>query len=206
MANVLGKSSDAKEWQIYASRLAEKINTELYNTAKGIYQDCCVKNNRFTEMITPSSFFPLYAGITPKKNAQKICRKYLLNPKHFYTEFPFPTLDRSHPAFRSGGIVASPPTRPESLVQQAYWIGRSWPHISYWMVGALYNSGLKKEAHEAATRILEGMDKSERLYECYDSLTGYGNGHPDYSWSAAAVLTLAYRQYTKDPIGLIDYK
>ncbi len=206
MANVLGIKPEAEKWQYQAFGIARKINTFLFNENQGIYQDRCIKNRAFTEMITPASFIPLYAGITPQKAAQDICRKYLLDPKHFYTEFPFPTLDRSHPAFRSGGTVASPAKFPGSLVQQSYWIGRSWPHVSYWLVGALYNSGLKAEADIAAERILEGMDKNERIYECYDSLTGHGNGHPDYSWSAAAVLALAYMQYKKDPAGMLINK
>ena len=103
-----------------------------------------------------------------------------------------------HPAFRSGGYLHSPPGHPGSLVQHAYWIGRTWPHISFWLVEAIHKSGLAKEADEAAGRILDAIGKSEAIYECYDSLTGYGNGHPEYTWTSAAVLALAFQRYKTD--------
>ena len=42
------------------------------------------------------------------------------------------------------------------------------------------------------------LDREEAINECYDSLTGQGNGHPEFMWSSAAVLILAtqyYRQF-----------
>ncbi len=36
--------------------------------------------------------------------------------------------------------------------------------------------------------------------ECYDSLTGFGNGHPEFMWSSAAVLLLAHGFYRQPPV------
>ena len=43
------------------------------------------------------------------------------------------------------------------------------------------------------------MSRSEAIHECYDSLTGYGNGHPEFMWSSAAVIALASEYYKKEP-------
>lgn len=199
-AEMLEYKEDSKAWREKAENMASRINSELYNKDAGAYQDRSL-DGRFNEMITPSSFMPLYAGIAPLEIARKLCWDYLLNPERFYSLLPFPTLDMKHPAFRSGGFLFSPPGHPGSLVQQAYWHGRTWPHVSYWLVGGLCRSGLENKADEAAGKILEAMSRSEAIYECYDSLTGYGNGHPEFAWSSAAVLALAFESYKKGPLG-----
>lgn len=200
MAAQLGRRAEARAWTDAAAVLKRLIQRHLFNPAAGVYQDRCITDGRFTEMVTPACFMPIYAGITPPALARRLCRKYLLNPERFYTTFPFPSLDRSHPAFRSGGFLCATPNFPGSLTQQAYWIGRSWPHVCYWMVGALYRSGLRREADQAAVDVLDAINRSEAIYECYDSLTGFGNGHPECMWSCAAVIALAGQYYKQEPI------
>jgi hypothetical protein len=182
--------------------VAGAVNAHLYDDEAGVYMDRCV-DGRFTGMLTPASFMPLYAGFCPHTRAQRLCRDYLLNPDRFYTTMPFPTLDRSHVAFRSGGYQSTHSDHPGALVNQAYWIGRSWPHVSFWMVGAIHRSGLPVEARTAAGRILDAMTRNEGINECYDALTGDGVGHPEYNWSQAAALALAFELYAR-PVGVGD--
>lgn len=203
MAARLGKKGDTRLWNSQADRLAACINELLYDPSTGTYQDRSIKDGRFTEMLTPASFMPIYAGIAPKEIARRAVKKYLLDPDRFYTPLPFPTLDRKHPAFRSGGFLYESPDYPGALCQQSYWIGRTWPHVSFWMVGALWQAGFQKEANNASLRILDAMNRCETINECYDSLTGYGNGHHEFMWSSAAVLALAYRLYSRGPVGEI---
>ncbi len=202
MARRLGKESEAEVWNMRADRLGKLIHSELFNPKSGVYEDRSAKDGRFVGMVTAGSFLPLYAGITPPEIARDICRRYLLDPEHFYTTMPFASVDRAHPSFRSGGGLFVPPEHPGALVQQSYWKGRAWPHVSFWLVGALYRSGLEAEADEAARAILDAISRSEAIHECYDSLTGFGNGHPEFAWSSAAVLALAYGLYKHDPVGI----
>ena len=202
-ARRLGRPADARDWAARARRLARLINTRLFDSRTGLYQDRNIRDGRFTGMVTPANFMPVFAGIAPPDIGRRLCSRYLLDPRHFYTALPFPTLDRSHPAFRSGGFLWSPPQHPGALCNQAYWHGRTWPHVSYWMVGALHRAGLAAEADAAAERILDAMSRSEAIYECYDSLTGQGNGHPEFLWSSAAVLYLAYQRYRGSPVGRV---
>ena len=56
------------------------------------------------------------------------------------------------------------------------------------------------EVTELADRILTAVGRSEGINECYDSLTGFGNGHPEFMWSSAAVLLLAHGFYRQPPV------
>jgi hypothetical protein len=143
---------------------------------------------------------PIYAGIAPAEVADAGCRSYLLSPEHFLTKLPFPVVDRAHPTFRAGGFLHEPDAFPGALVQQSYWRGRTWIHGDCWLLGALWQSGFQAEADLIADRILEAVGRSEGIYECYDSLTGFGNGHPEFMWSAAAVLMVACRFYARPPV------
>ena len=200
MARELGRSRAAQEWEQRARVLGKHITTKLFNPAVGVYQARHVVDGRFNAMISLESFLPIYAGLTPRPLARRLCRAYLLNPRRFYTVLPFPTLDLQHDAFRSGGDLYAPPQRPGSLVQRAYWIGRTWLNYSFWMVGALQQAGLPQAADAAAERILDAVSRNESIYECYDPLTGVGNGHAEFSWGAAAVLALAFRLYRRGPL------
>jgi hypothetical protein len=198
MARVLGKRADS--WEERASVLAERIQTRLFNPEAGIYQARNVEDGRFNEIVSLESFLPIYAGITPRSLAADLCRKYLLNPDHFYTILPFPSLGRSHEAFRSSGSLYEPPAYPGALVQQAYWIGRTWLNYSYWMVGAIYQAGLPEEADRAALRILDAVGRNETIYECYNPLTGTGTGHAEFPWAAASVLALLFQLYKQPAV------
>lgn len=198
-ARRLGRADDAAAWDARAGALAEAVNRVLYSDEHGTFMDRCT-DGRFSGLVTPASFLPVYADLVPVPRAAAMCRRYLLDPAHFYTTLPFPTLDRSHPAFRSAGFLRPLPEHPGALINDAYWNGRAWPHVSFWMVGALHRAGLASEADAAADRILDAIGRSEAIHECYDSLTGYGAGHAEYNWSCAAVLALAYRYYRRDPL------
>lgn len=200
MARALDRDGEGEDWDKQAAALAERIQSRLFNPEAGIYQARSIVDGRSNGMISLESFLPIYAGITPQPLARTLCRDYLLNPERFYTLLPFPTLDRSHEAFRSSGSLYEPPSHPGAVVQQAYWIGRTWLNYSYWMVGALQQAGLHQEADAAAERILDAVSRNETIYECYDPLTGTGTGHAEFPWGAASTLAMAFRLYRNGPL------
>ena len=197
MARRLGKPDDDAEWERLADALAAAINRHLLEPERGVYLDRRLDDGRFGDMVSMASFVPLQAGIAPRDTARAIARRYLLDENRFYTTLPFSTLDRSHPCFRSGGVLGTNPAHPGALIPQAYWIGRTWPHYSAMHVTGLHQAGLEDEAQAAALKILDALDREEAINECYDSLTGQGNGHPEFMWSSAAVLILATQYYRK---------
>jgi len=200
IAGALERSDDAEKWEARAAKLGECIHTQLFNPEAGIYQARSIVDGRFNGMTSLESFLPIYAGITPQPLAQQICRDILLDPERFYTTLPFSTQDRSHEAFRSSGSLYEPPAYPGALVQQAYWIGRTWLNYSYWMVGALHQAGLASEADAAAEKILDAVSRNESIYECYDPLTATGTGHAEFPWGAASTLALLFGLYRNGPL------
>jgi hypothetical protein len=203
MAASLGKPAEAASWLRQADGLAAAINDWLIEPRTCTYQDRHLETGAFTDMITLGSFLPIYAGIAPAETAGRSCRDYLLSPEHFLTPFPFPVIDRAHPTFRSGGFLHAPPAYPGSLVQHSYWRGRTWIHGNTWYLGALWQSGFTREADENADRILTAVSRNEGIHECYDSLTGFGNGHPEFMWSAASVLLVAHQFYKQNPVATL---
>lgn len=194
IARMRGETAAADAHLAHAGRLAGLINTRLFDPETGTWQDRHARRG-LTGQVTPASFLPIYAGIAPRDLAQAACRRWLLDPAHFATTLPFPTLDRAHPAFKAGGWLYTDPRWPGSLVPEAYWVGRVWPHVSLQMIGALHRCGLEAEAEAAAQATLAEMGKNESIYECYDPLSGAGLGHAEFSWGAAAVLGIAYRTW-----------
>jgi hypothetical protein len=200
MARQLGRNNDATAWLALADELAAAINQWLLEPETRTYQDRNIATGVFNGMVSLGSFIPVYAGIAPPEVATHMCRDYLLSPDHFLTDLPFPVIDRAHPTFRSGGFLHAPPQHPGALVQHSYWRGRTWIHGDTWYLGALWQSGFRQEADELADRILAAVGRGEGICECYDSLTGFGNGHPEFMWSSAAVLLLAQGFYRRLPV------
>ncbi len=203
MAGQLGKHEDASAWLVLADELAAAINQWLIEPQTRTYQDRHIETGAFNGMVNLASFIPVYAGIAPPEVAGHLCEDYLLSPDHFLTDLPFPVIDRAHPTFRHGGFLHAPSTHPGSLVQQSYWRGRTWIHGDTWYLGALWQSGFRREADELADRILTAVGRSEGINECYDSLTGFGNGHPEFMWSSAAVIMIACGFHTGDPVATL---
>lgn len=201
IARTLGRAEQAEAWEERAERFGQILHERLFNPEAGIYQARRTEDGKFSGLVSAESFLPIYAGITPRPIAQKMCRDYLLNPDHFYTLLPFPTLDRSHEAFRSSGSLYEPPAFPGAVVQQSYWQGRAWLNYNYFMVGALNQAGLTAEADAAALKILDVVSRHESLYECYDPLTGTGTGHAEFPWAGASALALLHGLYRNGPLG-----
>lgn len=201
LAQAQGRNGEAREWQRTAAALAKAINGWLFDPVTGMYQDRHIPSGRFTGYLTAGCFLPLYAGLAPKQAAVAACRRYLLDPERFYTTLPFAGVDRAHPTFSAGGRLYAVPQFPGALLQSAYWLGRVWLQYSYWLTGALWQAGLHTEADTAADKVLDALLPQESLYECYDPLTSTGNGHAEFSWGAAPVLALAYRQYRQGALG-----
>ena len=203
MAGQLGLASEAQAWKREAQALGASINRWLFDPATGMYQDLHLQSGQFTGYLTAGCFMPIYAGLAARQQAIAACKRYLLDPGHFYTTLPFAGVDRSHPCFRSGGRLYDVSRYPGALLQSAYWLGRVWLHYSYWLTGALWQAGLHEQADAAADKVLDVLLPQESLYECYDPLTGVGNGHAEFSWGAAPVLALAYRLYRRGPLGIL---
>lgn len=127
-------------------------------------------------------FWPLFAGMEiPAETVKDLIENVLLDPEQFFGEIPFPSVAYNEADYNATG----------------YWRGRSWPHISYWLLQTLVKYGYETEAKEAASRILKSYSRSvgfpENLAtqpELFDAA-----GFADYNWGAAAVYLIATEKY-----------
>ncbi|MFI6346067.1 MGH1-like glycoside hydrolase domain-containing protein [Streptomyces sp. NPDC050560] len=57
------------------------------------------------ESVTPTVFYPLFAGIATEERAHVLVERHLLDPKRFWGPYVVPSVARDDPAYCSGGTV-----------------------------------------------------------------------------------------------------
>ena len=127
-------------------------------------------------------FWPLFAGMdVPAETAKDLIENILLDPKQFFGEIPFPSVAYNEPEYLAKG----------------YWRGRSWPHISYWLLQTLVRYGYVNEAKEAAARILVSYSRSAGFPENLATQPEHfeAAGFADYNWGAAGLYLIATEKY-----------
>lgn len=191
MALLNRETGDARRAD-YFSRAAAGLEEKLLRYCvkdNEMFYDYDHHNGHFNTALTLYSFLPIWAGVRIDPALKKhMIEDYLLNPAHFYGDYPLPYLAYSEATYRP----------------QGYWRGRIWLHVSYWMIEALWAEGYEKEADEAANRLLKMMNQREEILENYFSSPATpGGGVPDFFWSFSTYLLLANRLYRKPVTAMI---
>jgi hypothetical protein len=185
MAQALGKDAEAKEWEDKSDALGRNLVGKMYFSFDNAFWDLDIKTGEpWSRIVTPNMFIPLWAGapLSPVQ-VDGMIRAHMLNPMEMNGAIPFPSVaysDRSYDPL-------------------AYWRGIMWPHFVYWMIESLQKNGHPEEAQRVADRLLEILDRSEYLHECYESEAGKPAGIPEYNWIGAATLELLLERW-KDPL------
>ncbi len=174
IARILGRGDEAEALQRKFERMARLINDELWDEQTGIYRNRGW-DGRFSERLSPTSFYPLVAGIAPPDRARRMVREHLTDPTAFWGQYGIPSISAKDPAY------------PE----QKYWRGRIWPPMSYLVLEGLKQYGMADLAFEEARRSLqlflgEWLEKNH-VHENYNAVTGGGDdsiSDPYYTWGA----------------------
>ena len=150
----LGDEQKSKEWGAYSNSLKTKINALLWDEEDGVYYDR-LNSGKFSKVLTPSSFFPLMAGIPSKEHAAKMV-KVLTNPNLLWTKIPLATVAKTHPKYGTD-----------------MWRGATWLNINYFIYCGLKKYGYDDVAEEIKTKTLETVNKwyqkTGSIFEFYDS-------------------------------------
>jgi glycogen debranching enzyme len=98
--------------------MKRRVRERLWNDADGIYENR-FWSGEFSKRLSPSSFYPMLAGIATPQQAERMVREHLLNPREFWGEYVAPTTSRSDPAFADqyywrGSLEASNFRHPEA--------------------------------------------------------------------------------------------
>lgn len=182
LAKRLGLKDDSIRFSERAAQLQRDLFAVCYLPAEKRFWDYNHHTCLHRRVNTFYMFWPLFAGMdVPADTVKDLIENVLLDPKQFFGEIPFPSVAYNEPTYNATG----------------YWRGRSWPHISYWLLQTLVRYGYVNEAKEAAARILVSYSRSVGFSEniatqpeLFDAA-----GFADYNWGAAAVYLIATEKY-----------
>jgi len=181
IAALLGKTEDsqglAAEYQMVKKRVREK----LWNEQDGIYENR-FWDGHFSKRLSPTNFYPMFAGIATPEQAKRMIEEHLLNPKEFWGKYVAPTIARNDPAF------------PD----QFYWRGDIWGPTNYMLYQAINRYRFDKVAFQYAQKSYElFMDDwrvNQHNNEQYHAWGGNGGGDKHYTWGTLLCL-VALEQY-----------
>ncbi len=172
MADRLGLPGPRRQWLAKADALGKRVNEALWSDAEKAYVDRDRTTKKFSGVLTPASFMPLYVAVATPERAAAMHR-LAKDPKKFFPGFPSVAYD--NPQFKSDG----------------YWRGPAWLNINYMALVGLKRYGYKETAQACREQLLAWCQQNQDyLWEYYDSKSGKGKGAPQYGWTAAFVIEL----------------
>ena len=190
MADLLRRPEEARRLRERASRLGQRIVDELYCPEDNLFYDLNRETRQWNRILTPACFMPLWAGVPldPEK-IRSMLQDVLLNERHFFGPYPFPSVAYSESRYEAGG-------------ETGYWRGPVWLGQAWFMLATLQrhrdllDSDSQGKIERARQNILR-MVLNSGIHENYNSQTG-GVGalsREHQSWTAAALMEIAKRQY-----------
>ena len=163
------------------------LTEQLWDDKQGLYVNMRVKDGQYSRRLSPTSFFPLIAGLPSVAQAEVMIIQHLQNPSEFCVTLecagqPLPSIARND----------------MNYTDQSYWRGRQWgPHtmLVWWGLTAerYAGSGVVRAARTQLAKQVDEIWKQEwrqfhHVHENYDGDTAVGcntgNSDPLYSWGA----------------------
>ena len=143
----------------FEREFAEKkaLLATYWDDETGAFLDKYRDGSGFCRVLTPASFWPLFAGCATPEQAARMAR-LATDPQKLGGYFPFPSVARDDPAFSPDG---------------EYWRGSIWLPVAYMSVKALEAYGFVELAARLADEIIAGQvrcfDSFEphTIWECY---------------------------------------
>jgi len=194
IAEALGRSDDARRFRREHEQIKARINGQLWDDEHGIYANRHW-DGRFSPRWSPTSFFPLIAGIPDRPRAERLIREHLLNHEEFWGTYVLPSISRKDPAFGDND----------------YWRGRIWGPFNFLVAEGLRRYRFDDEAAELARRGLEMFMANWRadggVYENYNAVTGRGgdvwNAARLYHWGGLMVYIAIQELIDLEPAGYL---
>lgn len=178
LCEVTGRDDEAAILRTGAGKLKKLINDVLWDESEGFYKDRFSGKGRFTEVIGPEGWIPLWAGV-PDSSRAVLVTNSIIDPTLFRTLMPFPTF----PARISGFDPV-----------KGYWRGPVWLDQAFFALSGLRRYEIRTTADELQHQLLTAQngisEKGVPLYETYNPLTAGGQNAPNFSWSAAHLLLM----------------
>ena len=149
----LGDEEKAKKWQGVSQNIKDKMNELLWCENDGVYYDRLF-NGEFSKVLTPVSFFPLFAKVPSREQAEKMVA-VLTDERLLWTKNPISTIEKIHPTYSND-----------------MWRGGVWLNLNYFIIKGLQNYGYDELAEDLRVRTLEMVNKwykkTGTIFEFYD--------------------------------------
>ncbi|MGD0127555.1 MAG: trehalase family glycosidase [Terriglobia bacterium] len=175
IATILGKNDDAKKFTEEYDHRRQLIQQKLWNEKDGIYENR-FWDGSFSKHLSPTNFYPLFAGIATPEQAKRMVEEHLLNPKEFWGTYVAPTIARNDEAF------------PD----QNYWRGTIWGPTNYMLYEGINRYGFDKVAleyaHKSYDLFMDDWKTNQHDNEQYHAWGGNGGGDTHYTWGALLCL------------------
>lgn len=164
LAGRLALVDEQSDWQRQERELAAEINARLWDAETGCYYDWDFVNARYSRILTPIAFLPLYVGIADRERAAQMARlAERLSPG-------WPTVAYDEPTYDPVG----------------YWRGRTWLNVAYFALKGLKDCGYDEIAERGRRELFKWMLRDPAcFYENYNSKTGMPVGAMYFGWSNA---------------------
>lgn len=181
LAATLGREGDRRRFADEYEKMKHLIRQKLWNEHDGIYENR-YWDGRFSPRLSPTNFYPMFAGIATPEQARRMVREHLLNDKEFWGTYVIPTIARNDSAF------------PD----QFYWRGDIWGPTNYMVYQGLNRYGFDDEslafAQKSYALFMDDWKAAAHTNENYHAWGGNGGGDTHYTWGALLCL-VALEQY-----------
>ena len=177
IAAILGKEEDSRKFAAEYEHMKQLVREKLWNEKDGIYENRFWDGN-FSGRLSPTNFYPMFAGIATPEQAARMIKEHLLNPKEFWGKYVAPTIARNDPAF------------PD----QFYWRGDIWGPTNYMLYEGINRYRFDQVALEYAQKnydlFMDDWRINQRDDEEYYAWGGaVGNDSSShYTWGALLCL------------------
>jgi Trehalase len=175
IAAILGYEDDSQRFAADYERIGKLVRQYLWNEQDGIFENR-YWDGRFSNRISPTTFYPMIAGIATEEQARRMVREHLTNPNEFWGLYVIPTISRNDPAFQD----------------QYYWRGNIWGPTNY-----LVYQGLNRYAEDdialtfaekSYNLFMDDWQTHQRTNEQYYAWGGSAGGDTHYTWGALLCL------------------
>lgn len=175
IATILGKDDEAQQFSAEYAHIKKLVQTELWNPADGIYESR-LWDGSFSKRLSPTNFYPMFAGIATPEQAETMVNKHLLNPDEFWGTYVIPSIARNDRSFDD----------------QFYWRGNIWGATNYLVYLGLNRYHFDQIAFDVAQKsynlFMGDWNQNQNYDEQYNASGGGGGGETHYMWSGLLLL------------------
>lgn len=175
IAMILGKDDEAQRFSEEYTHIKQLVETKLWNPADGIYESR-LWDGSFSKRLSPTNFYPMFAGIATPEQAESMVNKHLLNPDEFWGKYVISTIAHNDRSFDD----------------QFYWRGNIWGATNYLVYLGLNRYHFDKVAFDVAQKsydlFMGDWNTNQNYDEQYRTSGGNGGGETHYMWSGVLLL------------------